>query len=344
MYFLKSQKKTVIVFYLAILILLIPLSRVKTLASKKNSDNLPKTVSEKAQEFLRTVKPFTVRPNSPEAWKKAQAAFNEGNRSYSDKIREELVERTEKTTIASTPVLIVTPKNYNKKNDGQVIVFIHGGAYVVGDPETYHMVQAPIAYEAGLKLYSINYGLAPERPFPGGLDDCLAVYRELLKTFKAKNIVFSGDSAGGGLALATLLKAREEGLPMPRAVALLSPWSDLSKTGDTYYTLEGRDPILDYDKNLEVPAKLYAGTHPFTDPLVSPVYADYTKGFPRTLITTGTRDLFLSNCARLYRKMKRGGVDVQIDIWEGMWHVFQDYTTPEARESAKNIGRFLKPS
>lgn len=229
-----------------------------------------------------------------------------------------------------------------KKNEDRAILFIHGGGFVVGEPNFYHMVQAPIAYSAGLKMYSIKYRLAPEYPFPMGLNDCLAVYREMLKTFLAKNIAFCGDSAGGNLVLATIFAAKNEGLSMPKSIALLSPWTDLNKIGDSYYTLEGLDPILHYEKNLMIPATVYAKGQSFMNPLISPIYSDYTSNFPRTLIVLGTRDLFLSNGVRLYRKMKNARVDVHLDVWEGMWHVFQDNTTEEGRESAKEIGAFLR--
>lgn len=153
----------------------------------------------------------------------------------------------------------------------------------------------------------MDYRLAPEHPFPEGLTDCVAVYRGLLETFKPENIVLLGDSAGGGMTLATMLKARDEGLPMPAGVTLYAPFTDATKTGDTYYTLEGKDPLLHYEENVRFMANAYAGNADKKDPLVSPVYNDY-KGFPPTLIQVGTRDILLSCSARVYRKMKNAGV------------------------------------
>jgi acetyl esterase/lipase len=130
---------------------------------------------------------------------------------------------------------------------------------------------------------------------------------------------------------------------MPAAAALLSPWADITKTGDTYHTLRGIDPVLYYDLNLRNSAKAYAGKHNMKDPLVSPVYADYSPGFPPTLIQVGTREIFLSNCARLQRKMLDAGVDVQLTLWEGMWHVFQ-YLPPlskESREAYIELSKFF---
>jgi epsilon-lactone hydrolase len=129
---------------------------------------------------------------------------------------------------------------------------------------------------------------------------------------------------------------------MPRKLVLLSPWSDLAKTGDTLTTLEGCDPSLHYEMTLEPAAKAFAGGRALTSPEVSPLYADYPKTFPETLITTGTRDLFLSDCARLSTKMRAAGIDCELRVWEGMWHVFEYYTElPEAHASLSEIARFI---
>ena len=129
---------------------------------------------------------------------------------------------------------------------------------------------------------------------------------------------------------------------MPAAVALLSPWSDLSKTGDTQTTLAGLDPTLHYELTIKDAALAYAAGRALTDPLVSPLYADYRPGFPPCLITTGTRDLFLSDCARLSTKMRLAGVDATLHVWEGMWHVFEFYSEiPEAGRSLAEVAVFL---
>lgn len=311
---------------------------------KENAMSIPSTVSPLAQEFLRNNRPFIVKPKNLSEWSQLKNNFLIGMKKLGQKAYDEFVESAVIIKIANVDVLELTPKNYDKKNDGKAIIFIHGGGFVVGDPSSYHMVQAPIAYSAGLKLYSINYRLAPEYPFPMGMNDCLDVYREMLKKFHHKDIVFCGDSAGGNMVLSTILAAKNEGLPMPKSLALLSPWADLNEVGDSYYTLKGKDPILDYEKNLKIPAMEYSKGNSLINPLISPLYSDYFPSFPKTLIITGTRDLFLSNCVRLYQKMKKAKVDVRIDVWEGMWHVFQDNTTEEAKESAAEIGTFLMNS
>ncbi len=173
--------------------------------------------------------------------------------------------------------------------------------------------------------------------------DSLSVYKALLNEFEPENIVIFGDSAGAGMVLATLLKARDSGLAMPAAVVLYSAWVDISKTGDTYYTLEGIAPTLHYEKNLRSSAEVYAGKTPMNHPLVSPVYGDYEKGFPPTFIQVGTRDLLLSNGARQYRNMKAAGVDVELSLWEGMWHVFEAHPDlPEAQQAVKEAATYFK--
>jgi acetyl esterase/lipase len=181
----------------------------------------------------------------------------------------------------------------------------------------------------GVKKACFDYRLAPEHPYPAALDDAVTAYRELLKTYPAKSIALLGDSAGGGLALALLLRLKREGLPQPAAAALYSPWVELTKQGDTQTTLTGVDPVLQYELNLKSPALSYAGGDgsKLADPLVSPLRADFSKGavgqLPPILIQVGLRDTFLSDCVRLYRKLRDAGQPVDLSPWEGMWHVFE---------------------
>ena len=157
------------------------------------------------------------------------------------------------------------------------------------------------------------------------------------------DIAVYGESAGGALAAAAVLKLRDEGRRLPAAVVLWSPWSDLTDTGDTYATLRDADPLLNYPDNLKRCADAYAKPSEQKHPHVSPVYADYTKGFPPTLIQVGTREILLSNSVRHYRAMEQAGVDVVLDVYEGMWHVFQVLThdIPEADMARRKVRAFL---
>jgi len=163
--------------------------------------------------------------------------------------------------------------------------------------------------------------MPPKHPFPAAIDDCLAVYETLLETYSAEKIAIVGGSAGGGLAVTTTLSIRDAGLPLPKAVISNTPWSDMNKIGDSYYTNEFVDPaLITYDGFIESAALIYADGEDLMNPLLSPVYADYTKGFPPTFLSTGTRDLFLSNTVRLHRALRQAGIDADLHVFDAMWH------------------------
>ena len=218
-------------------------------------------------------------------------------------------------------------------------MYIHGGGYVL--KSALDTTAVLMAHQLQLLVYSIEYRLGPEHPFPAGLNDCMAVYKSLENRLKSRKVVVFGGSAGGGLALAMLLQAKRNGLPMPKTLGLFSPWSDLSRTGDSYYANEGRDPVLKWKDNLKFFAAAYAGNANRSNPLLSPIYGEYEE-FPPTIITTGTRDLFLSKCVRLSRRMRLAGVDVELRVWEAMFHGFDLMPDmPEGREVRREMATFL---
>jgi acetyl esterase/lipase len=227
------------------------------------------------------------------------------------------------------------------RHAGKAIIYLHGGGYILGSAVSNLGIPLRIGPAAGIPVLSVEYRLAPEQPYPAALDDCLAAYRWLLKSGrKGSDIAFMGDSAGGGLAVACALGARRDKLPLPAAVVALSPLTDLSPTSDTRVTLAAYDPIVVGDPTVRFGA--YAGTHDRRDPLISPVYGDFA-GFPPLLIQVGTREVLLSDSVRLARRARAAGVDVTLDVWEGMWHVWQDHATaPEARMASEEIARFLE--
>ena len=197
---------------------------------------------------------------------------------------------------------------------------------------------------SGACVVSVDYRMPPGHPYPAALDDVLAVYRELLKTHPASRIGVFGSSTGGGLTLALCLRAREEGLPQPFAIAPGSPWSDMSETGDTYATHKGHDNVLvAYEWWLKEAALAYADGRDLKDPHLSPVYAD-VSGFPPAFFTTGTRDLFLSNTARMHAKFREAGIPAELLVFEGMSHVeyLFDPAMPEARLHFAELAGFFK--
>ncbi len=159
--------------------------------------------------------------------------------------------------------------------------------------------------------------------------------------FAMKDIALYGDSAGGGLAVSTVLNLRDGGMGMPAAVVLLSPWVDISNAGDTQHTLAYADPLLHYDPLLKTSAEAYADGLDLTDPRVSSLYGDFSKGFSPSLITEGTKCMSLSTSVRLFQALEAAGQDTKQDVYEGMWHVFQTSPSPETDVSLKKIKSFL---
>jgi monoterpene epsilon-lactone hydrolase len=224
----------------------------------------------------------------------------------------------------------------------KVILYLHGGGYVSGSIRSHRVMCVPLAKQTGLRILTPGYRLAPEHPFPAALEDVLSVYRWLLKQrYESKNIFLAGDSAGGGLSLAAVLSLREQGDPLPAGVICLSPWADLSLSGDTYRTNEKSEPVLSIE-DLSEWALVYAGRSNHRNPLVSPVYADY-QGLPRILIQVGSEEVLLDDARSIEKKASAAGVDVSLNIYEGMWHVWHTVGTslPEARAAFEEIHQFV---
>jgi monoterpene epsilon-lactone hydrolase len=218
---------------------------------------------------------------------------------------------------------------------GRVIVYLHGGGYILGSAQQNVGSALRVTRAADVPVLSVEYRLAPEHPFPAGLDDALQAYRWLLDTgYEAADIAIYGDSAGGGLTLALVLAARDRGWPLPAGVAVLSPLADITPQGDTRITLISADPIL--RSLVGGTYGHYAGDEPQANPLLSPIYADYT-GFPPMLLQVGTREQLLSDSVRLARSARAAGVKVEFDVWDGMWHGWHD--TPGLAEAEQACGR-----
>lgn len=299
------------------------------------------TMSPQALRFLKQNTPPVF--NSPltsasvAPIREEQRAASEAEREH---LRETFLSSMQWETIGGVTVAVLVPKHSSGENQGKAAMYVHGGGFALGNPDDAYAMR--LAALLRVPVYGVKYRLAPEHPFPAALEDCLAVYAELIASHCPRNVVVFGGSAGGNLALAMLLKAKAEGLPMPAALGLSSPASDLTRTGDSYFSNQGRDPVLQWDRLMEYFALAYAQGNNPRDPLLSPVYADAWPGFPRTLITTGTRDLFLSNCVRLSRTMRKAGVDVELRVWEGMFHGFELIPDlPESEEAREEMAAFL---
>lgn len=225
----------------------------------------------------------------------------------------------------------------------EIVLYMFGGGFVVGSPNDDLSMTSRIAHCLGRQVCVPWYPLAPENPYPSARNKVLAVYRSLVA--KGKTVFVVGESAGGNLALGLVLDIANAGdLPLPPAVALFSPWIDLTHKGDSHTTLLGLDPTLSVNHFLTPASEAYAGEeYKTSDPKISPLFAEMPENFPPTIISSATRDLLLSDSIRLAKKLSAKGCEVDLRITEGLWHVFEWYPQcPEAVESLMEIINFLK--
>jgi epsilon-lactone hydrolase len=224
----------------------------------------------------------------------------------------------------------------------RVILYFHGGGYVLGSISTHRAMISRIARASDARALAIDYRLAPEHPFPAAVDDAIASYRWLIaQGYKPGRIVIAGDSAGGGLAVAALLAIRDAKLPMPAGAVPISPWTDLEGTGDSIRTRAARDVMVTQD-NLAQSAKQYYGANNPKNPLVSPVHADF-RGLPPMLIHVGDAEILLDDATRVAERAKAAGVKVELEVWPDMphvWHVFAKIL-PEGQQAIDKIGKFV---
>ncbi|WP_083536421.1 alpha/beta hydrolase [Steroidobacter denitrificans] len=240
------------------------------------------------------------------------------------------------TEIAGCTVHIATPKNLISGT--KIYLDIHGGALISGSGNFCKWGARRIAETHGVRCYAVDYRMPPTYPYPAPLDDCLAVYRNLIGQFGAENLIVGGASAGGNLAAALMLRARDEGLPLPASLVLLTPELDLTESGDSFEVNVFADVIL--CGSLMPANQLYANGYDLGHPHVSPLFGSFTKGFPPTFLQTGTRDLFLSNAVRMHRALRRAAVTVELHVFEGMPHGVI-FGSPEAEDLEEELKRFV---
>ena len=252
-------------------------------------------------------------------------------------LREKFGVKSEQVTIAGVNCYVLTPDTIPEQNRSRLLVHVHGGGYVFAPGEAATREAILMAGIGKFKVISIDYRMPPDFPYPAAMDDAMAVWKETVKTNDPKKMAIFGTSTGGGMTLAMVLRARTESLPLPGATAPGTPWSDMTKTGDTFFTNEKVDNILvSNDGWLGDAAKLYANGHDLRDPQLSPIYGDLS-GFPPTILTSGTRDLFLSNTVRVHRKMRQAGVVADLHVFEGQSHA-QYAGDPDAPETREHFG------
>lgn len=307
----------------------------------------PSTISRQAQDALAkfsraaATAPLPA-PDDIEAWKKIQAEIEEKRAEANAAVVRQYQPLIQERTLGGVPVLDIKPRGWKQSSD--VLVYTHGGAYTLYSSKSRLMSAVPMAHDTGVRVVSVNYTLAPHAGWKEITSQVVSVIQALIaEGHSLRNIAIYGESAGGGLAAGAVLKMRDAGLGMPAAVVLWSPWSDITETGDSYATLKSADPLLYYPMNLKHCADAYAAPADQKHPYVSPVYGDYTQGFPPTLIQAGTKEIFLSNAVRHYQALDQADIPVKLDLYEGMWHIFQvfNHELPESKLARKKVSTFL---
>lgn len=234
-------------------------------------------------------------------------------------------------------VFDITPPGLPESSRG-VILDMHGGGLIMCGGELCQLMGIGLAARVQRRIWTVDYRMPPEHPYPAALDDCLAAYRALLAERSPEEIIIHGGSAGGNLAAALILRARDEGLPLPAGAILNTPEIDLTESGDSFHTNLGIDPGL---RPLMPVNLLYADGHDLRHPYLSPLFADFTKGFPPTLLTSGTRDLYLSNTVRMHRALRAADVAAELHVTEAGPHTgFPG--SPEGEQIEREIRRFIK--
>ncbi len=337
-----TTRLAISVFFFAII------SQMAAQPAAESYVNIPDSISPEAQAFLRMLPDPHLQPAAPapteiEQWKAVQNIMETRNLERQKDLVDRLGPDVTKQDVGGVPVLDIKPRNW--RDSGKVLVYTHGGAYTLQSAASTLSSSALMADATGLRVISIDYTLAPHAKWHEVTDQVVTVFTELgNQGYAMKDIAIYGDSAGGGLAAGTVLKMRDQGMGMPAAVVLWSPWSDITETGDTYVTLKHAEPAYIYENALKPSADAYADPKDQKHPYVSPVYGDYTKGFPPTLIQGGTKEIFLSNFVRHYQAIDAAGQTVKLDLYEGMIHVFMAAIpdSPESKLALSKVDAFLK--
>jgi acetyl esterase/lipase len=238
-----------------------------------------------------------------------------------------------------TAEFVTTPES----DEERVIYYLHGGGYVLGSINTHREMASGLARAAQARALIIGYRLAPENPFPAAVADAVAAYRWLLSTgVNPAQVAIAGDSAGGGLTVATMVALRDAGEPLPAAAVTISPWVDMEGLGKSMVTKAEIDPMVNRDTLLAL-ARTYLGTTDPRTPLASPIYADLT-GLPPLLIQVGTAEVLYDDATRLAKKAEAAGVQVVLEPWEDMMHVWHSFAAmlPEGQQAIDRIGEFVR--
>lgn len=302
------------------------------------------SISKEARAFLANEvdpAPFLVRPSSSEEWIAIRHAMNPFRGNQAEHMMRTLPVTVKETQIAGVTVRRITPHDQPAGKTAQIVLELHGGAYVLYDGLAGLTRALKFSAGSGYSVLAVDYRMPPEHPYPAALEDALAVYRAVLGDYDPSGVGVFGTSAGGNLAACLCLELASRGLTQPQALVLNSPWTDMTPSGDSFSTLETIDPgLYTYHGVIEEAAKLYADGRDLSDPRLSPLNAQLPARFPETLLVTGTRDLLLSDTARFHKKLRASGQGSELLVYEGMWHAFSD--VPEEDELYRDMTRFFE--
>lgn len=309
----------------------------------------PATVSAEMARSVSAPAPdlWLTKERSPEAVSALAKNYAEGAGPAALALAEEYGVKVEEGELGGVRTYTLTPKKLEDDKADKVVFYIHGGGYILGHGVAGIGEGVLMAGLEGYKVVCVDYRMAPEHPYPAAIDDAFRAYKALLETTPAEKVVVFGTSTGGAMTLILGIQAARAGVPQPAALIAGTPWSDLTKTGDSYVTMEGVDNILaTYDGLIRTAAELYTGGADMKDPLLSPVYAEEAAlaKFPPTLLVSGTRDLFLSNTVRMHEKLLLADRHAELIVYEALSHA-QYYLNPKAPETKTHyrlLGKFLE--
>jgi acetyl esterase/lipase len=299
---------------------------------------VPATISPEAQKMLARVESDAAAPETLEQRRTGTDRWQAGVGEESKKLYPVIIASD---TIAGVPVRVITPLSIAPGKRDRVLINLHGGGFNSDSGSLSETI--PIANLSGIKVIAVLYRLAPEHPFPAGLDDAVAVYKELLKTYKPSHIGIYGTSAGAILTAEVTVKLKQLKLPLPAVTGIFSGLGDLGLAGDSIslFALNGFSGHLDDPNPNDRGSKEYTGSTPVNDPVLSPLYAELT-GFPPTLFITSGRDLLLSGTTILHRAYLRAGVNAQLVVFEALPHAFwNNPALPESKEADRIMADFL---
>lgn len=300
---------------------------------------IPNTISCEAQELLKE-RAATAQPATDPKHRigEIRAAYAHYQMRATEQLMRLYSVTVKKQSLAGVPVTLVTPANARADLTDRLLINVHGGAFFLGQGSIQEAI--PIAARTGLNVVSIDYRLAPENPFPAAVDDVIAAYRELLKSYMPQHLAIYGSSAGAIIAAEAVVRAHQLDMPLPAALGFFSGTVDFARPGDSeaFFTEGGLGPTV---MPIAVTASLYLGNRSLVDPVVSPAYAD-VKEFPPVLLMCGSRDFFLSGTLNFHRQLLRAGVHAELVVFDAMPHVHWEIPDlPESNEALSIQARFL---